>query len=173
MVSCTQKYSIPAVVTPRSDLACHENIPAFFVLLTHSSASPLTRQARQSKLKVRVIHVVGLRACSPAVAAAADWLLDPALATLLTCAKRNLQQVSVYLHARVHVSSFWLKPSLMLASPILSREIAYGSFSPGTATPGLWLPRRPEEIGAGALSTYSPSWRKHSKNATMPASNRR
>lgn len=63
-------------------------------------------------------------AAATAAAATAAELLDPVLARLLACARRNLQQVSVYLQARVHVSSFWLKPNLMLASPIRSRLIS-------------------------------------------------
>ena len=77
-------------------------------------------------------------ACSPAATAAAATaaeLVEPALAMLLACARRNLQHVKVYLQARVHVSSFWLNPSLILASPILSRLMAYGSFSPGMTAP--------------------------------------
>ena len=102
--------------------------------------------------------------------------------TLLACASKNLQHVSAYLHARVQASS-WLTPSRMLASPIRSLWISYGSLMPRsvTTTPPppsfvptlLWRCRWFCGEERAPVSTNSPSWCTHSRKATMPASMRR
>src|SRR3569833_25758 len=78
---------------------------------------------------------------------------------LLAWARRNLQHVSVSLHAFVQPSSCAI-PSLMLTSDILSPSILYGRFR-GFPASVVWR------------STKAPSWRTSSRKATMALSNLR
>ena len=86
----------------------------------------------------------------------------PAALILLACASKNLQQVRVNLHARLHASSCAI-PNLILTSPIFSPSILYGSANP--------LPL--SDVLADSASTNAPSCRIHSKKATMAMSKRR
>src|SRR3569833_1976476 len=72
---------------------------------------------------------------------------------LLAWARRNLQHVSVSLHAFVQPSSCAI-PSLMLTSDILSPSILYGRFR-GFPASVVWR------------STKAPSWRTSSRKASM------